>query len=925
MSTPAPQDRYRRLDLLGRGGMGEVFLAEDLLLRRKVAIKVVHRTALGDPRAEKLLRREAKAAAALDNPFICKVYEVGESDGRVFIAMEYIQGETLRQRMQKGVISLREAIGFAREIADGLDEASQKSIIHRDLKPSNIIITPQGRVKIMDFGLAKRLPGEPLGDESAGTPEGIVVGTREYMSPEQLRGNPLEPSSDLFAFGLILYEMLAGFHPFKKAAVIDTQFGILNDRAPDLSPRRPEVQDDLRSLIDGLLQKTPADRPRIGEVRNRLADLSDIARPRSKEATLSASRSVEGFVVRRPRLVLAAGGVLLLGLVALSAWTLLRKDPAPPKATMSSLVTWPSNEGNAALSPDGKHVSFISDRDGVKDVWMLDLPNGEPRRVTNGPGDLTGQTFSPDGTEIVYTFETSTQKLLQTVRADGGPPTRSLGLPPQTRVRRVIRWVGDDIFLATHESALLRLSLTSGKMAPIAVTALKPNDFDVSVDGMGGAIAARNGDGTRSIFVFPIGGQPKAVTGPGFVDGAPFQSGRSGKNRLFFESDRSGREDVWVMDRPGQEPRQVTFGSNREYLENVSVDGSVLAFTEVLEGASLYSFEVQTGRRIQLTAENTRDLTPTLAANGLLAFARVPLNSQAPWKLSGIQGAQLGGQGLSALRTLVRDGFSPLVSPNGRWLSYLSRENLNAPAHQHLLEMESGHASDLGAVDKGSLTYMDFPWSWPERSAGWSADGHFYFVQAENALDSRVVRIEPGKEPEIVARLDRGEKATHLTPAADGSRVFFMSSTPAGEQSVVEIHHGRRTRLLRLLGGDATILGFSRDSLVVAHQPHLGGQVFVKSLTGTAVKDIFSIPAQPSSWRLVPSLNGVTFSRRDARDVENIYLRSLETGKETMITNNGIQGVAFSPVADGGNGVLVFSQQLRNRDLGIIQISPVGG
>jgi eukaryotic-like serine/threonine-protein kinase len=148
MTDSAPEERYRRLDLLGRGGMGEVFIADDRVLRRKVAIKVVHRNALSNPRAEKLLRREAKAAAALDNPFICKVYEVGEQGGRVFIAMEYIQGETLRQRMVRGKIELREAIAIAREIADGLEEADRKRVIHRDLKPSNIILTSQGHVKI---------------------------------------------------------------------------------------------------------------------------------------------------------------------------------------------------------------------------------------------------------------------------------------------------------------------------------------------------------------------------------------------------------------------------------------------------------------------------------------------------------------------------------------------------------------------------------------------------------------------------------------------------------------------------------------------------------------------------------------------------------------------------------------------------------
>ena len=232
------------------------------------------------------------------------------------------------------------------------------------------------------------------------------------------------------------------------------------------------------------------------------------------------------------------------------------------------------------------------------------------------------------------------------------------------------------------------------------------------------------------------------MTGAGFNDTAPFLSGASGNGRLFFESDRSHQEDFWFMDRLGQPPRQVTFGSNREFIESVSVDGSTLAFAEVLEAGSLHLFDAKTGRRVQLTAENTRDVTPSLASNGLLVFARVPLNSGAPSRLSAIFAGMLGNRGLSGVRTLVRDGFAPLVSPDGRWLTYISRQTPGGPAQMNLLEIANAHTWDLGGVDKGSLTFMDFPWSWTERDGQWSG-GSFVFVQTQPGLGSRIVRVEP--------------------------------------------------------------------------------------------------------------------------------------------------------------------------------------
>jgi eukaryotic-like serine/threonine-protein kinase len=232
---------YQILSLLGAGGMGEVYLAYDPRLDRRVAIKLLPAHLAADAAARERLRREALAAAALDHPFICKIFEVGEDNGRLYFVMEYVLGETLFARIRAGRLPLSEGLRIAGEIAEAVEEAHAKRFVHRDLKPANIMLMPQGHAKVMDFGLAKRAsPGECdvtlTSDGEQLTARGIVVGTPDYMSPEQVTGAPIDHRSDQFSFGLILCEMLTGQHPFRRGSALETMNAILRD-PPDLAAR----------------------------------------------------------------------------------------------------------------------------------------------------------------------------------------------------------------------------------------------------------------------------------------------------------------------------------------------------------------------------------------------------------------------------------------------------------------------------------------------------------------------------------------------------------------------------------------------------------------------------------------------------------------------------------------------------------------
>jgi serine/threonine protein kinase len=275
--------RYRVVSFIGAGGVGEVFLARDTQLERSVAIKLLQADLQEDASARERFRREAMAAAALDHPFICKVFEIGNADGRLFIVMEFIEGETLQTLARRGLLPLRRVIEIGSELVQALEEAHRRGVIHRDLKPANVMITPQGHVKVMDFGLAKRITAAPLvsGEkvpEMALTGLWMRLGTPAYMSPEQIvGGGSLDGRSDIFSIGVILYELVTGRHPFLRDDATQTMASILRD-PPIEGGRKLDSLPGLSTVLSRVLRKARAERTQtMGELAVELEALRDRA------------------------------------------------------------------------------------------------------------------------------------------------------------------------------------------------------------------------------------------------------------------------------------------------------------------------------------------------------------------------------------------------------------------------------------------------------------------------------------------------------------------------------------------------------------------------------------------------------------------------------------------------------------------------
>ena len=417
---------YKILSLLGAGGMGEVYRAKDDRIGREVAIKVLPTAFSADADRLRRFEQEARAAGRLNHPNILALYDVGTHEESPYIVSELLQGETLRDRLGRKALPLRKAMDYALQIARGLAVAHDKGIVHRDLKPENLFITTDGRLKILDFGLAKLQPKrarvtdtdvstQPL---STNTEPGLVLGTVGYMSPEQVRGEPTDHRSDIFAFGAILYEMLAGQRAFQAKSSIETMNAILKEEPPELPKGSREIPRALEHIVSHCLEKMPEQR--FQSASDLAFDLEELIS--SADSTSESRTALSERLKRRQRFVLILSGLSLLTFLsaAFVAYTYFRH----PRVNLQSLrftVSPPERavfEESLALSPDGRLLAFVASRDdGIRSLWLRPLDSVAARVIAGTEGAIH-PFWSPDSRALGF----FAQKKLKKIEVSGGPP-----------------------------------------------------------------------------------------------------------------------------------------------------------------------------------------------------------------------------------------------------------------------------------------------------------------------------------------------------------------------------------------------------------------------------------------------------------------------------------------------------------------------
>jgi eukaryotic-like serine/threonine-protein kinase len=734
---------YEILQLLGAGGMGEVYRARDTKLGRDVALKVLPDVYANDPERLARFQREATTLATLNHPHIAQIHGVEESEGTRALVMELVEGEDVAERVARGAIPIDLALTIASQIAEGLEGAHAAGIVHRDLKPANIKLRRDGTIKILDFGLAKLVSletgsgrdGSGLSSSARDSPtvtspatnEGVILGSAAYMAPEQAKGHPVDRRADIWAFGCVLFEMLTGRRCFRAASVTETLVLVL-EREPNWNALPAATPEGLRRLLKRCLQKDPKRR------------LHDIADARIEIEEIAAAPPVSSAPWERSplsmRSVLWLAGLALTGLTFALIKLPARPEGEAPDAHVYRLTDLFGLEETPALSPDGKSVAFAASTGGIRQIFVQLIAGGTPLQITREPIDHQNPRWSADSSSIVYFSPArpgDTQGSLWQISALGGVSRRIAG-----------SMGGADVNLANRRLAFFRL--------------------DKSIQ-----LVTAADDGSRIELVAEFEPARYYLSPRWSPDG----------KWIAFQRGDSIRFDLFVVPTTGGKPRQLTHENNMIGGLAWLPDGSGLLYSSgrgdtmpYLPTLALWRVSLDDGSVRQVTSGENSYIAPDVAKNGTIVAARMRLQTDI-WRYP-IDGAPADNVG-RGVRITRQTGsvLTPTVSPGDTEVAFLS--DRGGHANLWVINVESGERRQI-TFERDPTVAVGVP--------VWSPDGRaiaFVYTRGNPGLTFGVWLVDPdGSNLRQLANPALGPAWSH-----DGRWVYFSTRGDIANADIV--------------------------------------------------------------------------------------------------------------------------------------------
>ena len=936
---------YRVVSTLGAGGMGVVHKAIDTRLNRPVAIKAIPEGLGLETAAVLRLRAEAQSAASLDHPYICKIYELLDTDSGTLIVMEFVEGETLASMLlREGPLPVPLVMRYAAEIAEGLAAAHATGLIHRDVKPSNVMITPHNHVKLLDFGIAHN-PATASGTsttQSMQTRPGSVAGSPFYMAPEQALGRTLDGRTDVFSLGALLFECLTGKLPFEGTTRDAYVLDMLTGRPRSLVGLAPHVPQPIADLVASCLDRNPELRP----------DAASVAAYLRAEAPTG---STDRFFIpqRRSWKRMALVSLLFLALAVPAAWGIYRwwvPVAAPGLGRQEALITSGSEDFDPRISPDGKWVSFLSNTDGATRLFVTSSRTAEPQPLTDPSITPLTHVWSPGGDEIAVLVRTAESTFVRVISAPvGGVLRKSIDLRerpvfPSGGVR-LLRWVDSSLFLSTSRPELWRVDLQTGALEDLSAKLTLPVDpvinFDVSPDGRRFLLAGSL-NGQRDLWMGDLsGGGTTRLTDDAHTERNPVWSHHA--DTIVFQSTESGQLDLWKLEvRTGQR-QQLTSGQTEEVFGDDSAAGDVGTFQLISERSNLWMWQ-QGSADAEVTSDALSDFAPTLAG-GLVAFQRsspsLPLGHRL-FDARIVQG-KLDGSSVGADVRVLDDGFAPRLSPDGARLAYFqwpSRSNIQMVLR--VRDIATGQSFTI--AEPAYVSQMAEPLGWATPGVAWNPkSSELYFVgwseegYTLHGVDADVAKRkphDPGSSPHlsrVLAKSKAREELTNLYVAPDGTRLRYLhfdarTNKPDRKLELheVELKTGS-DRVIRTepwpQGRSVFHVGWMRrgTSSVMVDEIRRSGTVNISEVTDTASRQIASVQGGIPATARLDADRQILYMTRRIGSIQNIVGISLLTGELRQLTSNRRQGVSYSDLDVRADGALLYAVDQRSSDIWIIR------
>jgi len=970
---------YRLIEMIGRGGMAEVFLARDERLNRNVAIKFLNSEFRRDPDRMKRFTQEARAASSLNHPNILVIHDIGEGgeDGVQYIVSEHVDGEPLSSRIRRGKIPLPEAVDIALQIASALAASHKAGIVHRDMKPDNVMIRKDGTVKVLDFGLAKESVGgvtTPFGFEAntlarSPTSPGLVLGTPQYMSPEQARGLHLDGRTDIFSLGIIIFEMVTGRSPFAGSDnLADIIAAIIGKE-----PRRLEeyLHDPPLALIRIVQKALRKDRnERYATADHLVSDLRDL-KQQLADQQYTSGRETGRSEIRKTlhdsiltaaaaRLAHPPPALLLVGIAAVAVliwagwWHLgrggsSRQEPPAGGAQASmrtvAITSWSSSAGElisaASFSPDANMVAFAAVKSKATEIWAKPTVGGDPIQVTRNGFYNQYPVWSPDGQQIAFFSSRGADRGIWRASFTGGAQTQITGGVGATA--RPVYWGKQGKIYFQEGSELFAVDERSGERRQVTKfesKGIKPRTIEIAADESAIAYSIKEGDLWRvKIQRLDAETAPadEIATSKDQIDNLAWQpNGRA----VVYSSSVDGAYQVFEagVDRTG--PVQLSNGNLDFFVHDVASDGSKILYGSVSETSDLWTV-------------NTDDATESLVANDVEAEYWADLSPdgksvafqsvrQVDRPFAGsVKVVSRGGSGGATPAVVVSNrGFSPIWSKSGRWIAFFRRDEdgialyRSKPTGDDTLKLAGGGVTAPGYT---ATPYLKIG----VNHADWSPGDDFVAYSAAASTDGAsniwLAASDGSRNTPVTQNTDPAETFCCPTWSKDGRYLIFLSELATKQNSPQKIFRlwlhevdGQAQRVVVESKERFRFLGFSedRESAVLVQKADPSDlsstpestDVYLHSLTTGARKKVNSL-GHAYFHNIHLSADGSTIafvSRRD--DTTVLWTVPVEGGgapKRLLVANDPkilISSLAWAP--DGRS--IVFGKQTRTSLLSML-------